>query len=255
MSLKRILRLLFVLFLIGFLASCAQLGPSEDAAKPNNLGVSVDLLADEEISDEDHEVYDPLEGWNRFWFGFNDVTHRYVFKPVSQVIDFVIPDEIQDCIENGFSNLYTPVRVVSNVLQGDWYDAGNEIQRFGLNSTIGVFGLVDVAELEFGITVSDKEDVGQVLGKWGAGEGFYIVWPFLGPSNVRDSVGLVGNAFLNPLTYLTDTESLVLIRAGEHTNSQWMRKDQYEEMLKGSMDPYIFIRDAYTQNRNYRIKK
>lgn len=215
-----------------------------------------DLLDD--FDDEfgaEEEQKDPLEPWNRFWFGFNDKFHYYAFNPVAEVYDFVVPSDIQMVVGNAFHNIATPVRLVSSVLQGDLDKAGKEVSRFVINSTLGVFGFGDPAAREFDIIVEDDEDIGQVLAVWGVEEGWYIVWPFLGPSTTRDSIGLVGDIFLKPTTYLGDFQTSISINSEYYINNEAIHLGDYRDIVKASLDPYVATRDIYLQYRRDKIRK
>jgi len=212
-------------------------------------------LSDEDWLDEEQvSVADPLEPVNRFFFHFNDRLYFWVLKPTATLYSHVVAKDIRICIRNAFANLLAPVRVVNNVLQGKMGNAGVELQRFLLNSTIGVVGLADVAKNEFNLRPKD-EDLGQTLGFYGAGAGLYINWPILGPSNVRDSIGRLGDAFLDPLNYLAGN---IYVRAaiygGERVNDTSLTLGDYELFKETTIDPYTALRDAYQQFRQGRIE-
>jgi phospholipid-binding lipoprotein MlaA len=167
-----------------------------------------EALAEEEEEDLDYledemedEIPDPLEPFNRAMFTVNDKLYFWVLKPVARGYSTVIPEPIRLSVRNFFNNVATPIRLVNSLLQFKMKSASNELVRFGINSTIGILGLYDVAKDEMGIKMQD-EDFGQTLGVWGAGPVFYLYWPVLGPSNVRDSVGFVGDYFLDPVNYV-----------------------------------------------------
>ena len=132
--------------------------------------------------------------------------------------------------------------------------AGNELLRFGVNSTVGMLGLYDVARDEMGIKVQD-EDFGQTLGVWGAGPVFYITWPVLGPSNVRDSIGLAGDYFLDPVNYVNPLLDSYAIKAGDAVNKTSLVIGDYEEIKKDAIDPYAAFRDIYYQYRESKIER
>jgi len=153
-------------------------------------------------ADEYEGVSDPFEGFNRISFEFNDRFYFWILKPVAQGYSYVFPQDIRVVIRNFFRNLSTPIRVVNALLQGKFSGAATEVARFGINTTAGVLGLDDVARREFHLE-STNEDLGQTLGYYGVDNGFYVVWPFLGPSSLRDTVGFWGISSLNPwITYL-----------------------------------------------------
>lgn len=194
---------------------------------------------------------DPLEPVNRAMFSFNRTADRYVLKPVAKGYQFVVPDFAQRGVVNFFSNLGEPVTIINGALQGKLRQASADTGRFLLNSTAGFAGLLDVATMA-GLPRHD-EDFGQTLGYWGVGTGAYFMLPLLGPSNGRDLVGRGADYFTNPLYYIQQNNadqdevfygstalSLVSLR------TQLLSADS---LLDGAIDPYIFVRTAYLQNR------
>lgn len=200
-------------------------------------------------------VHDPLEPMNRFFFNFNDKLYFWAIKPVSTVYAKVIPVDLRIAIRNAFDNLLAPVRIVNNFLQGKVRNSGTELVRFVINSTAGIGGLADVAKNDFHIEEKD-EDLGQTLGTYGAGGGAYFCWPFIGPSNFRDTIGLVGDGFITPIYYLTGGNfySAAGIKAGERVNDVSLRLGDYERFKAAAIDPYISMRQAYRQSREKEIK-
>ncbi len=198
-------------------------------------------------------IADPIEPWNRLMFKFNDRFYFWVLKPVAKGYSFVLPQDARVAIGNFFKNLLFPVRFINCLLQGKFKQAGNEFLRFSINTTAGVFGLDDVAKKEFNIK-SSNEDFGQSLAHFGAGHGFYIVWPVLGPSSLRDTFGLLGDFLLDPLTYIEIEKSLAL-RATSLVNTTSLHIGDYEDMVEGALDPYISLQDAYIQYRDREVKK
>lgn len=202
-----------------------------------------------------NEIYDPLEPLNRAFFEFNDRLYFWVLKPISRGYKWVVPEPLRKGVKNFFVNILMPVRAVNCLLQGKPRRFGNELARFFINSTAGVGGLGDPAgkALKFEIY---EEDLGQTLGVYGAGPGFFINWPVLGPSSVRDTLGLVGDSFLNPLNYILDSTKYNLAARGVKTvNSTSFRIGEYEALKEAAFDPYVSLRNAYHQNRQYEIRK
>lgn len=225
---------------------------------------------EEEFSDDEAEVPDPFKGYNRFMTGFNDKFIIYVLKPTASGYRRVIPEFVRRGIHNFFNNLYFPVRLVNNVLQFKFKNAGEETLRFATNTTIGIFGFWDPATEWFGLE-AHPEDFGQTLGVWGVGSGPHIVLPFLGPSNVRDTIGLVPSwIYLNPVNNLSTvsgwagldqvddierTETKLGILALEEINDMSLHLGEYENLKKDAMDLYPFLRDIYEQNRRKEIEE
>jgi len=218
-------------------------------------GTQPDLLADEMSEEEEAagEISDPLEPLNRVVFEFNDKLYFWGIKPLRTGYRAVVPRDIRVCLGNFVSNLATPVVLINTLLQGRWEDAGVVLTRFGVNTVLGVYGFGDPAASELGLTPRSA-DFGQTLGTYGAGAGIYLCWPLFGPSNVRDSIGLVADNIAHPLTYL-DVESAQAISfsAGSYLNRLSLSSDYYEEMKRYSLDPYVSSREAYHEYRNARI--
>lgn len=197
---------------------------------------------------------DPLESINRVFFNFNDKFYFWMLKPISQGYAYVVAENVRICLRSFLKNLFAPVRIVNNLLQGKIVDTGIETARFVINSTVGVLGLVDPAKNEFGL-FPKEEDFGQTLGVYGIGEGMYICWPFFGPSNVRDTIGMVGDSFLSPVSYLawSDPGAGAAIKAGKEINDTSLTLGDYENFKESALDPYIALRDAYRQYRQKKI--
>lgn len=197
---------------------------------------------------------DPLEPVNRVFFQFNDKLYYWLLKPVARGYDLFIPQDLQIAVRNFFDNLRSPARAVNCLLQGRVRDSSVEVARFLMNSTIGVAGFGDFAKEAAGLA-SSQEDLGQTLAHYGAGGGFFIMWPFLGPSNVRDSIGRVGDAYMHPFIYL-DLEWEVIIGAYvfERVNDTSLTLGDYELFTETALDPYTAVKDAYQQYRNGRIR-
>ena len=166
----------------------------------------------------------------------------------------VFDQELRVGIRNFFSNLATPVRVGNCLLQGEFKGAGNELARFGINTTFGFFGFIDQGKDKFQIDKQDR-DFGQTLGIWGLGPAFYLNWPFLGPSSLRDTAGFVGDIFLDPRTYLLESAFSIIVRPVELVNDTSLRIGEYEDIKKAALDPYVALRDGYYQYRENKIKK
>lgn len=199
---------------------------------------------------------DPLERMNRAFFIFNDKLYFWFLKPVAQVYGTFIPPGLRTCIRNGFDNLRFPTRFVNNVLQGKFKAAGIETGRFLINSTIGFAGFFEIAGRDFDLLPPHDEDTGQTLGFYGLKPGFYIVWPVLGPSTVRDTFGLAGDTVLHPLFWLPqDYWVSAAIRTGQIVNNASLRIGEYEDFKKAALDPYASMRQAYLQNRENDILK
>ena len=202
------------------------------------------------------DVYDPLETINRGIFWFNDKMYFYVLKPVARVFRYT-PEPLRISIKNFFLNLKTPIRMVNAGLQGKFAAAGNELTRFATNTTLGIGGFFDPAKEHFGIRMHD-EDTGQTLGHYGVGPGPYVVLPFLGPSSLRDGIGLVGDTYLDLTYYIWARDKsnydYLGARAVDTLNNLSLDKDTYEGVKRDALDPYLYVRDAFAQYRRNQIK-
>ena len=212
----------------------------------------VDEYGDVKAEDADRieplSIADPIEPWNRLMYHFNDKFYFWLVKPVAQGYKFVVPQDFRGLIGNAFDNIAAPVRIVNNLLQLKVGRAGTELARFLVNSTVGVGGLRDCAGGCFGIKQHD-EDLGQTLGYYGLGHGFYIVWPVIGPSSARDSVGRFGDVWLRPLNYIKPLEAWAAVWTEEKVNDLSFRIGDYEALKDAAVDPYVAMRDAYQQYR------
>jgi phospholipid-binding lipoprotein MlaA len=199
--------------------------------------------------DSEPEEYDPWERWNEPMFNFNRRLDTYVLKPVAKGYNFVVPDEIQVMISNGFDNISFVPRFVNSLLQGKVLGAGRELGRFLINSTAGVGGLFDPAKDVFGILKS-REDFGQTLGVWGVGPGPYLIMPFLEPLTVRDGVGKAVDSAMDPLTYvLPFIWDRLGMKVGDIVNERSLNLDLFQGFEESVIDMYSAVRHAYLQRR------
>lgn len=204
-------------------------------------------------TDEFVPIADPLEPLNRIFFHFNDKLYYWALKPVARGYKAVLPEDIRIVVRNFFNNLLAPTSIVNNLLQGKVRKSAEELVRFVSNSTVGILGLGDFAQdvLKLAPTF---EDTGQTLGYYGLGGIFFINWPVLGPSNVRDSIGMVGDYFLDPITYLDiKWQERLAIKAYDRVNRTSLTLGDYELFTETAIDPYIAVRDAFQQYRDGKI--
>ena len=237
-------------------ASSARNSPNLPEASPMDVNSSGEAAFDEfetELSRKQVTVPDPIESWNRAMFGINDIFYFWVAKPVMQTYEKIVPRPARVCIGNFFSNLATPARFVNCLLQGKGPEADRELRRFGINTTAGVLGFGDPAYDRWGL-IPAREDLGQTLAVYGLGDGFYVVWPLLGPSTLRDSAGMVGDSFLNPVRYVKPQEVSIGISVVDGTNKGSFRIGEYESFKAAAVDPYVAMREAYIQYRKKKIR-
>ena len=169
--------------------------------------MSFDDEFEEEFSQNESEsTYDPLSGYNRAMTTFNDYVIIYGLTPVSKAYAAILPQPLRIGISNAVHNLQFPIRFVNNLLQGKGQNASNELERFIVNSTVGLGGLMDPAKHYMHIH-PHEEDFGQTLGHYGVGSGAHVVIPFIGPSNVRDIAGITLDAYLSPLVNIRGLEN------------------------------------------------
>jgi phospholipid-binding lipoprotein MlaA len=195
------------------------------------------------------EIADPLEPFNRAMFQFNDKLYFWALKPVAQGYNKVVPEGARVSVKNFFSNLRFPIRFVSCLFRADFNCAATEVGRFTVNTIWGVGGLLDPASSKQLDIPKREADLGQTLGVYGLGQGFYFVWPVLGPSSLRDSVGFVGDFFLYPVSYIRPWYAWLPVRAYEEVNSASLKIGDYEFLKDAAIDPYLALRDAYAQYR------
>ena len=232
------LTVLCALMLVG----CA--GTKGDRHKP-----AASAEAEAQASEPADNERDPLEKFNRVMFKFNIKADKYVAKPIAKGYRRVIPKPVRKGISNLFSNLREPIVILNDLLQGKLKQAGSDLGRFLMNSTVGLYGLLDVAD-KAGLKKHD-EDFGQTLGKWGVKDGPYLVLPFFGPSGLRDGFGLVADVQVDPV-YQTDhkkTRNALVATRLINTRANLLDTTDILEQAGGGA-PYLFIREFYRQRRH-----
>jgi phospholipid-binding lipoprotein MlaA len=190
---------------------------------------------------------DPIEGFNRAMYGFNEVIDKAVIKPVAQGYDAVLPSPVRSGVTNFFGNIADFFIGVNNLLQGKPQEAASDIGRVLVNSTVGILGLIDVAT-EMGLE-KHEEDFGQTFGRWGMGDGAYVVLPFFGPRTVRDTAGLVLDTAADPVGHIDHipTRNTLLALRIVDTRADLLPADKVIE--EAALDKYSYIRDGYLQRR------
>ncbi len=190
---------------------------------------------------------DPFEGYNRAMYRFNDGFDEAIAKPVASAYQSVIPAPVRDRVRNFFSNIADLFIGFNNLIQGKPEETMTDWARFAFNSTFGLFGIHDIAS-EIGLE-KHNEDFGQTFGRWGIGDGPYIVWPFLGPSTLRDSVGLAFDFSVDPVSrypVVRERNSAIAVRV---TSQRADLLDASSLLEQAALDKYVFLRDAYLQRR------
>jgi phospholipid-binding lipoprotein MlaA len=218
-----------------------------------------DFEEGEEASEEETvSMADPLQPWNRMWHHFNDKAYFWMFKPMAQGYSFVVPEGFRISFSNFYTNATAPVRIFNSLFQLKINYFFTEFGRFLINTTIGFVGMRDCAKDCFGIKPHD-EDFGQTLGHYGIGHGIYLVWPLLGPSSVRDTIGKGADSVLSFTGILSPVDLEVPVWVGlkthEIVNEISLRIGVYEKIKEAAIDPYIAIRDGYAQRRKKAVQE
>lgn len=192
---------------------------------------------------------DPWEGVNRAIFRFNDTVDTYTLKPIAQGYQYIAPQFVEDGVHNFFNNIGDVGNLANNVLQLKPADAGVDSARLIFNTTFGLLGFIDVGT-RMGLQRND-EDFGQTLGHWGVGSGPYVVLPLFGPSTVRDALARYPDTYTSPYRYIdhVPTRNTALGVNLIDTRASLLSA---ERMVTG--DRYTFIRNAYLQNREFKVK-
>ncbi|AXX86832.1 lipid asymmetry ABC transporter MlaABCDEF, lipoprotein MlaA [Malaciobacter marinus] len=253
-----------LILMLSLLYSCN----AKQIEQTNNLATDETYMAFDDISSEfenkgyKKDEFDPLSGYNRAMTSFNDSFYLYISKPVILTYKDIVHPTIRTGVSNFFTNLGFPIRFINNLLQFKFQNSWEELQMFLLNTTFGIAGLIDVAkENNFEIKHHD-EDFGQTLATWGVGEGFHIVLPILGPSNLRDTFAFFVDDFANPLKkgdtsfYLSNsTEESIGIRTFKVVNNSSFKVEVYDKIRKDAIDLYPYLKDFHRKQREKQIKE
>jgi phospholipid-binding lipoprotein MlaA len=191
---------------------------------------------------------DPFEPVNRGIYKFNDHADNLLIKPVAELYrGRMIPEFVRTGISNFFSNINDVIVALNSLLQGKVTQAALDVSRITVNTTIGLLGVLDVAT-DMGLE-KHNEDFGQTLGYWGFGSGPYLVLPFLGPSSVRDGIGLIGDIYSDPRSYIDPVRTRNQVFALGFVNRRSELLEAGRLLEAAALDPYDFLRDAYLQRR------
>lgn len=207
------------------------------------------FLEEEYQDDSAADVKDPLATWNRAMFQINDRLYFWLLKPAAKAYGYAVPQPARKGIKNFFHNVKAPIRIVNCALQGKGRSAMAAYAGFIINTTAGFLGFADVAKNHAGLDPGE-EDLGQTFGRYGIGNGIYLVWPFIGPSTLRDTVGMVGDTvFLDPVSYVSPRSLRIGLNAEETINNTSLRIGDYESLKEASIQPYEAFKNAYIQHR------
>jgi len=203
------------------------------------------------VPDEYADPRDPLESYNRAMYKFNRVVDDAIMKPVAKGYKAIMPEPVDHGITNFFNNLADVTSAVNNLFQFKLARAGSDLRRLTVNTAIGVLGIFDVAT-NMGLP-SYKEDFGQTFGYWGDDSSPYLVLPFLGPSTIRDTIGLGGDIAANPLFHIDNRPVTLGLTAVDITDTRADLLTAGDILEEAAIDPYAFTRDAYLQHRRNKI--
>ena len=239
------LKQLLIYFIIIFISFNLHAGASDDV-KTNSEDFETSVFED--------EIYDPLEGVNRAIFGFNNVADKMILEPAAKGYK-KLPTPVQSGIGNFIKNLKLPLVAVNQLLQGQGKNAVESTGRFLVNSTIGIFGLIDVAD-DLGLE-QKEEDFGQTLATWGVGDGCYVVLPLFGPSNLRDTSGMFMTMMTDPINAYAASQgeawAIPLRTAANAIDQRSKIIDEVNALRDNSIDYYAAVRSSYYQNRKAAI--
>ncbi len=233
--------------------SLKEAPPGKETPPPQGGAESAQSAAEAE-GEQPLTIADPLEPFNRAMFTFNDRLYFWVLKPVALQYNKVVPETARIGVRNFFYNLRFPNRFASCLFRADFTCVGEELGRFVVNTVWGVGGLLDPASSPQVNLPKRNADMGQTLGVYGAGPGFYLDLPVLGPYTARDSVDIVTSYFLYAVDYISPWYAPLGIDAYETVNATSLRIGDYESLKEAAIDPYVALRDAYIQYRQKMIE-
>jgi len=191
---------------------------------------------------------DPFEPINRGIYKFNDHADHLIIRPAAELYRGMVPEIVRTGVSNFFSNVNDVVIALNNLLQGKITESAMDVARIVLNTTIGLLGVIDVAT-EMGAE-KHNEDFGQTLGRWGFASGPYLVLPFIGPSSVRDGIGLLGDLKADPMTYVDPVRTRNQVYGLFFLSRRTELLETSRLLETAALDPYEFLRDAYLQRRH-----
>jgi phospholipid-binding lipoprotein MlaA len=254
-----ILPLVVLLGLVPLVGACTS-NPRKQPASATVATVGSDIVKAKPARVEENDldeydvalVPDPLEPINRATFWLNHEIYRFVLRPISKGYEKIVPRPVRKGIYNVYENVKFPVRLVNNALQGDFVRARQELEKFLINSSIGVGGIIRQSDRIPSLAEVPRTDTGLTFAKWGMSSGPYLVLPVLGPSTFRDTVGLVGDYALNPISWVTIVYGELWVMVIPYTNTLRALPEQlgtYDSVTENALDRYLAARSAYIQYR------
>ena len=226
-----------------------KLDTDDDEKIPVMDETVVESTFEDPFATESEPVQDPWEPFNSTTFTVNYNIDRYALKPAARVYSGLVAPDLQDSLANAFDNLGFASRFLNSIFQGKFERAGIEMQRFLLNSTLGVGGLFDVAKYMFGIEAPPVEDTGQTLATYGMASGPYMVLPLLPPMTVRHAVGYAGDIFMNPVNYFIPFIPNLGVNATDRLNDRAINLETFEGLEESTIDLYGAVRSGYKDRR------
>jgi phospholipid-binding lipoprotein MlaA len=203
-------------------------------------------------ADADADAGDPWETMNRGIFRFNEGADRWVIEPIAKGVDFVMPDPVERSVRKFFENSVFPIRFLNDLLQGKPVWAVEDLARFVVNTSVGVAGFFDPAS-RFGLE-GHREDFGQTLGYWGVPPGPYLVLPLLGPSNPRETIGLIADSAAAVYPYFIPYWVSSAITTGNLLNRRSLALDEIAAERRVALDYYVAVRNAYLSYRENQVR-
>lgn len=241
--------LLSAVLLLSPLTSIPVAAAEQAATTDQTATEALGALSDDEITVVSYppsEFKDPLIGFNRAMFAFNDISYRYVLIPVAKGYNAVAPQPVRTGVSNIFANIKAPIHIINHILQGQPSKAGTTSARFLLNTTVGVAGIFDPASSWFDLPI-EETGFSETLTQYGSGYGVYLVLPFIGASDLRGGTGEVVDYFLNPIPYITEQPDTTLIMASDTLQAFAPHAESYLRLREESDDPYLFFRNMHLQ--------
>jgi phospholipid-binding lipoprotein MlaA len=237
----------------GVVLSLILIGCSHQVNKPNAIKKDQSTPVSSASTVTKGGNVDPFEKYNRVMFKVNTSLNNTVFEPVVDIYDKSVPAFGREIFHNFFSNIQMFPTIGNDLLQANFRWAGRDFMRLVLNSSLGGLGLIDVAS-SVGL-YSRSQSFGLTLGKWGVQETPYLVLPVLGPSTVRGAIGLVPDFYMTPINYLPKNREYWILKGFQYVQigSDVLPKVRF--IMDNSLDPYIAMRNAYTQNQHYLLEQ
>ena len=230
-------------------------------SSPESTLIEEDFSIYDEWNSAEGVINDPLEGFNRLIYDFNDISYDLVLKPTAAIYQSITNKPIRNCFKNFFYNLKYPIRLTSNLFQCKFKNAYYESLQFSLNTTIGMLGLFKPSDKFEKLSDIPEEDLGQLFAFWGIPEGPYIILPFLGPSTMRELPARFSEPIINPFDSPVgimdniDKEWLITYNLIELLVLSSEILPQYNTINSVSIDPYIAVRNGFIMRRRQMIRE